>query len=599
MQVLRRLYDYGQQLIEKGILGSYEWTLSPIPFGLEIGFDGKLKRVVDLRVEVERGPRKFLEPPMMCIPYRDKHSNGIDPFFLVDNLGYITGAVDAETSTERAKNPYEENQKKVNAFAKLHHEILSGVTTPKATALLKFLDECTEERYRKSDDPFYDVFRPYWKEIVKASNIALMFEDGTFAFEDDTLAHCWNEYYHKIIAEENGNFYGECLVTGEKNALIARKHPAICGVQGAQTTGTGLVTSNLPSANWMEYDLNAYSSPVSVKAANIYREALKYLLLDPHHHVYLSDSNEHVIYWAESESSDASEVVASMTATGVYKYPSAADKKLFYAIIDAVKGYQSTVMLSDTAIDLSKKVCMLKIAPRGPRLIITDYQESPMLDIFKNVSDFLDTAKIQTKEDETYMPTYRDMSDAITPPSGKEPHNFSNELTAAVINRQLINPNTGSLLVQRIEADGIVDANRAALARCVLNNTAYSKGDLLVAPSQLDKDLHNTAYQFGRLFYYLETLQKKAIDGLVGGNRKILFSTAMKTPLKAYQMMWKKAQYHLKKISRDSGLDKWFIRQFMDIQLIMGQLPVTFNVTQRLWFVLGYYQQSVTKFEKN
>lgn len=65
---------------------------------------------------------------------------------------------------------------------------------------------------------------------------------GQYVSEDPEIRAAWQNYYD---GSEDGTEM-TCLVTGKKGT-VARLHPAIKGVQGAQSSGASLVSFNAPS----------------------------------------------------------------------------------------------------------------------------------------------------------------------------------------------------------------------------------------------------------------------------------------------------------------------------------------------------------------
>ena len=94
---------------------------------------------------------------------------------------------------------------------------------------------------------------------------------------------------------------GRCLVTGQ-TAPIARLHPAIKGVQGAQSSGASLVAFNATAFESYGHELadktgQGLNAPVSESAAFAYGTVLNRLLADREHVQYIGDTA--VLCWAE------------------------------------------------------------------------------------------------------------------------------------------------------------------------------------------------------------------------------------------------------------------------------------------------------------
>ncbi len=97
---------------------------------------------------------------------------------------------------------------------------------------------------------------------------------------------------------------GISLVSGEEEE-IARLHPQISGVTGANTTGAAIVSFNLNA--FESYGKSqSYNAPVGTRDAFRYTTALNRLLADDRRRVRIGDAT--VVFWSErQEAADAEE----------------------------------------------------------------------------------------------------------------------------------------------------------------------------------------------------------------------------------------------------------------------------------------------------
>ncbi len=101
-----------------------------------------------------------------------------------------------------------------------------------------------------------------------------------------------------------------CLVTGERGP-IARLHPAIKGVWGAQTSGASIVSFNLDAFTSYGHE-QGENAPVSEAAAFAYTTALnRFLEKGSGHRIQIGDAS--TVFWA-----DASDAKAAQEAEGVF-----------------------------------------------------------------------------------------------------------------------------------------------------------------------------------------------------------------------------------------------------------------------------------------
>ena len=134
------------------------------------------------------------------------------------------------------------------------------------------------------------MIQDYWKEFSTGTNLTFRV-DGIFADENPDIIRAWDEYLNQSGSEEKGF----CLATGRYDS-VARLHPSVKGVQGAQSSGAALVSFNAPSYCSYGKEQGA-NSPVGEYAAFAYTSALNYLLSGYNNKVLLGDTT--IVYWAK------------------------------------------------------------------------------------------------------------------------------------------------------------------------------------------------------------------------------------------------------------------------------------------------------------
>lgn len=117
----------------------------------------------------------------------------------------------------------------------------------------------------------------------------------------------------------------------------------------------------------------------------------------------------------------------------------------------------------------------------------------------------------------------------------------------------------------------------------------------------LDKENKNQAYLCGRLFAVLEREQELAAG--VTLNRTIkdsYFASAAARPAVTFPKLLQLAQHHMKKVEKKSkgmavNLEKL---QEIIINELTGEFASTLPLTEQGKFIIGYYQQRQSFFEK-
>ena len=125
--------------------------------------------------------------------------------------------------------------------------------------------------------------------------VRLRIPDGAhwLATTDDAIRDAWQSAFDTSDADAE---MACCLITG-KEAGIARIHPAIKGVMGAQAAGAALVSFNAPAFCSYGHEQGA-NAPVSEYAAFAYTTALNLLLADRNCCQRIGDTT--IVCWAEN-----------------------------------------------------------------------------------------------------------------------------------------------------------------------------------------------------------------------------------------------------------------------------------------------------------
>src|SRR5262249_8225385 len=118
-----------------------------------------------------------------------------------------------------------------------------------------------------------------------------------FALESERLDSVYihdrpaaRELWARLSAERDKNAEAICLVSGDK-APVARLHPAIKGVWGAQSSGASIVSFNLDAFTSYGHE-QGDNAPISEAAAFAYTTALnRFLERDSGHRIQIGDAS--------------------------------------------------------------------------------------------------------------------------------------------------------------------------------------------------------------------------------------------------------------------------------------------------------------------
>ena len=249
--ILQALVRYYEALLANETLSAPGWASEKISWALELAPDGHLMAVHDVQMDVPRGKKMARVPQQMSVPDRVKRSSGVAANFLCDNSSYILG-VDAKGKPARSLQCFE-------ACKALHLEILKDTPGSAAAAVRSFLEGWQPEHAAESA-----VLAPYLEDLCKGGNIVFRLNGGSYAHDDPDIRAAWQQHR----GQNTGETPIRCLVTGQQ-APLARLHPAIKGVAGAQSSGASIVSFNADAFCSYGHEQGA-NAPVGTYAAFAY-----------------------------------------------------------------------------------------------------------------------------------------------------------------------------------------------------------------------------------------------------------------------------------------------------------------------------------------
>ena len=276
--ILQALVRYYEDLLALNKLSAPGWTTEKVSWALEIAQNGQLLAVYNVQTEETRGKKTVQVPQLMSVPDRLKRSSGIAANLLCDNSSYILG-IDTKGKPARSKQCFD-------ACRARHLEIFKDTPGSAAEALRNFFTNWQPELAAENA-----VLVPYLDEILNGGNIVFMVESGRYLQKDPDIQAAWQQHRSQDTHEQPIR----CLVTGQQ-APLARLHPVIKGVAGAQSSGASIVSFNAESFCSYDHEQGA-NAPVGTYAAFAYTQALNYLLADREHVQRIGDAT--VVCWSE------------------------------------------------------------------------------------------------------------------------------------------------------------------------------------------------------------------------------------------------------------------------------------------------------------
>jgi CRISPR-associated protein Csd1 len=528
------------------------YSAQKIHFALVIDRQGRLVQVIDLRET--QGNR--LIPKTLNVPEPVKRTSGIAPNFFWDNTGYVLGADN--------KDKIERIQKSFAAFKKYHHVLCDELDDEGMKAVLRFLDSWQPK----------DVLNiKHWDELAGKN---LVFQlDGSLEFihERPVIKKAWAKHLESQKLED----VLPCLVSG-KRSPVARLHPDIKGIRGAQAKGAAIVSFNLGAFESYGKKQN-YNAPVSKEIAFRYTTALNYLLR-PESRQKAQIGNTTTIFWAERETP-----VEGFMGLILDPREDMGDLTEIRHFLEAVRDGK---FLPD--IDSNIKFYILGLSPNESRISVRFWHISTVGDISDKIGQhFKDLSIIKTYEDDPEFPgmwhLLREI--ALQRKTSNIPPVLSGALMRSILTGKAYPQSLLTSIINRIRADQNISYLRAALIKASLVRKFRFKHIPMEVGMILNTENIKIAYRLGRLFAVLEKAQKDAIPSAGATIKDRFYGSASATPRKVFPQLLRLAQHHIHKSEYGYLIDKNIEEIVQDI----NEFPAHLNLDDQGLFALGYYHQ--------
>ncbi len=582
-------------------IAPFGYSETGVSYALNIAADGELLDVIPLSRTEQRGKNTREVPRPMFVPEQFKRSSGLKANFLCDNPAYVLGisAKDAEKPGYSAQRFAE--------FKRFHRELLQNVDSPAARAVLAFL-----ERHDPATAGEHPAIRPHLENLLKGGNIVFMY-NGAFVHEDPAIRQAWAEWkasQEAVVMQD--------LVTGEE-APIARLHPNIKGVYGAQPTGATLVGFNLPAFRSYNRESKAekgLNAPTSVRAAFAYGTALNYLLSrrNPNGQIRIGETT--VVFWAESENRQTEAAFAclfdpdSLNREDGETRRSALAEGALKTLAERIRAglpFDLDAFLASMG-DENPRFYVLGLAPNASRLAVRFFITNPFREMVANVmAHYRDLQIVKERPNQpTYLSPRRLLNETVSPKArDKTPPPL---LGGAVMRAILLNtPYPAALynaILTRVRAD--MDDREKHISKINYARAAIIKAYLLrkyrhrpahpikeVLTMSLNESSTNTAYVLGRLFAVLEKVQKEAIPNIKTTIKEKYFTSACATPASVFPILMRLAHHWISKAEYGYVAEQ----QIQELMALLEAQPFPRRLTldEQGVFILGYYHQRAAR----
>ncbi|MGA0542147.1 type I-C CRISPR-associated protein Cas8c/Csd1 [Neotabrizicola sp. VNH66] len=602
----------------------YGFSSEKIGFCVILNADGTIAEVADLRA-----PDKKRTPRGVMVPQAKKRTVGIAPNFLWDKTSYVLGVTSEKDISPRPEDTPEaavarerERNKRLSrvaeehaAFRERHLDWLADSDDEGLSALRLFLSLWSPEQ----------IASPLWSEDLRDQNLVfrLATEPG-FLHDRPAARALWRR-----IGAEGASDPQTCLLTGE-SAPVARLHPSVKGVWGAQSSGASLVSFNLDAFTSYGHE-QGDNAPVSEAATFAYTTALNLFLADKTHRLQIGDTS--TVFWAEAGNTRVAEEADLWGGVmlGASSFSGDAEKTAEAQIREKLAAMRDGKPLRSIAPHLAEGVrfWVLGLAPNAARLSVRYFWQDDFSILAQNYADWLRDVALEPVADRPIFsiraaslrsaPAER-KNGKLTFDAERVSPLLSGELTRAILTGGRFPRALLGLLLLRIRSDHVLDRIRLSLIkglilrdmrlerRLPLRPDGTVMEDYLVRPDPNDPA---PARRLGRLFALIERAQASALgDGINTTVTDKFLSAACATPARLFPMLIKNARdHHIKRLRNGHSDADWITdsehaRRIAfglerDIGLawadLGGEVAAQHSAEEQGLFLVGYYQEKYAK----
>lgn len=542
-----------------------------------------------LSVATQQGKRSL--PSIMMVPEQQmSRTSGITANILCDNVSYVLGIERDKQGTPQIA------AKKYLDFKTKNGDFLRGLKGNASTTVRKFLDKWTP-------DLTFPVLASFLDSLLDGRNLVFKLDgENGYVHEDAEIMAAWDKSRTGDACET----MGQCLILG-RELPIARIHPSVKGVYGAQSSGAALVSFNVDS--FTSYGKSqSYNAPVSTQAAFAYGTALNYLITSDTNRIRLADTT--MVFWADKKGGRQEETVLAWCLDPVDTTEKEDEEK---RRIDLSAARQAKTILEraksglpsgDGAFDPDTRCYMLGLAPNAARLSVRFWQVSSFGDVLTKIAQHYADMDIAGMEriGGIVSPWRTLKTIAVQEDAKNVPPLLGGQFLKAILSGQMYPQSlyNAALVRSRTGGDhGGVNTVRAAVVKAFLLrkyrlcNQPEKEASVTVS---LNESNTNNAYLLGRLFSLMEKVQKDALGGNINATiSDRYFGAASATPAAVFPLLLRLSRHHVAKSEYGKRSD----RKIQEVMNGLDKFPTHLNLEGQGQFILGYYHQNQANYAKS
>lgn len=544
-------------------------SFQKVTFVIVVDRDGTLVDIQDARLPANGRliPRRVLVPGSTKPP-----GSGLNPGFLWDNAGYLLGW--DPRRPDRAVLSFE-------AFRSKHLGLEAEICADEFSAVCRFLEQW---------EPSKANGFPILEEFQSGFGVFQVRAETRFVHETPVIVKWWDS---TVDAVEPGPV-GQCLITGEL-ATIARLHPKIKGIFGAQPSGATIAGFNDP-AYWSYGHEQSFNSPVSEEAAHRYTTALNTLIDGPlreKHRLVVGGTT--VAFWTEQPTA-FEDIFLPFLAEGsaMTALPAAQNEDVrarLEAFLKALrKGREAFGGLVCQDPQQTAYFLLGLGAPTPARVAVRFFHSGTLGELVVNLRQHHRDVEIERqygdeakRPDPEFPPVWMLVRETALS-ADAIPSVLPGKLIEAVVTGRRYPEGLYAAILRRVAADRIINYARACVIKGHLVRNLGKEVSVMLDPARSDP-----AYRLGRLFAALEKTQQDALQGIGATIRDRFYAAASATPRIAFPRLLRAYQHHLAKLEGGHKVNRE--RLVQEILAPISDIPAHLGLADQGLFALGYYHQ--------
>ena len=583
MSILSSLERAYHRLAKEDKVPPIGYSDERIDYCVVLNADGQpVGQPVDLRDHSGRRPVALPH----SVPRPEKRAGKtLLPSFLWDKASYSLGALEdlKNEAPDKRERRAERVAEQYKAFQNRHLVVLQHERDAGLSAFYHFLQWWKPE--------YFDIRG--WPDEMKGANVVFRLEgERNFIHDREAARQLWTSQMN----QSRNSDQAVCLVTGERSS-IARLHPSIKGVRGAQSSGASIVSFNLDA--FTSYgNKQGNNAPVSEDAAAAYTSVLNHFLRTNENRVQIGDSS--TVFWADGSNAKAAEAIFASFFNDTTDTDDEISEQAIKPILEKIASGRP---MEEIRPDLPQGVrfYVLGLAPNAARISIRFWMEDDFATLAEHILWHYRDLRLDSPRQEQPSIWRCLLETASTKVKNQYEHvppQLAGDMLRAILTGHAYPQTLLSTILMRLRSDKAITDLRIALLKAVICRKRRMVGhsqkeDFLVS---LDPTNADPGYLLGRLFACFEYAQTQALGGKI--NATICdkyYGAASATPRSVFPILQRNAMHHLSRLRKDrTGTHRYIdnaIAQIYECAAADALFVPTLDMDHQALFAIGYYHQ--------